>query len=219
MSEKEGVVSPKLAAPMLPSTLLEKVEVWSLSRLTPYANNPKNHTPEQIEEIARSITEFGFLVPILVNSDGEIIAGHGRMLASFHLELEEVPVLIADHLSPEQVQAYRITDNRLAEKADWDYSRLQEELKSLQDRGVDLLLTGFSEFDLKHLTADEFIPGAELEEAPWMSQTRDGRTTQKKKTQGVVEFSILVPEEENIEEIMELLDQVEKLGGKVKRED
>lgn len=128
--------------------------------LKPYAHNPKTHPAEQIEKIARSITEFGFLVPILIDADNSIIAGHGRLMAARKLGLIEVPTIQVDHLTEAQIRAYRIADNRLTESA-WDLELLESEIAILQDMDFDIDLTGFDDIEL-----GELFPEVSAEEPP-----------------------------------------------------
>ena len=95
--------------PFLP----EQIEQWPIARLMPYARNARIHSDDQVAKIAASLVEYGWTAPVLVADDGEIVAGHGRLLAAQHLGLDEVPVIRLSHLTPEQVRAYRIADNRL----------------------------------------------------------------------------------------------------------
>ncbi len=118
--------------------------------LKPYAHNPKTHPAEQVEKIARSISEFGFLVPILIDADNSIIAGHGRLMAARKLGLIEVPTIQVDHLTEAQIRAYRIADNRLTESA-WDIELLESEIAILQDMDFDIDLTGFDDIELGEL--------------------------------------------------------------------
>ncbi len=99
------------------SWVAERIEQWPLTRLLPYANNARTHSDEQIAQIAASIVEFGFSNPILVGSDGVIVAGHGRLAAARKLSLATVPVVVLDHLSATQRRALVIADNRIAENA------------------------------------------------------------------------------------------------------
>ncbi len=120
--------------------------------LKPYAHNPKTHPAEQVEKIARSIAEFGFLVPILIDADNSIIAGHGRLMAARKLGLVEVPTIQVDHLTEAQIRAYRIADNRLTESA-WDIGELMFEIDDLMVDDFDIDLTGFGEIELAGMAA------------------------------------------------------------------
>jgi len=128
-----------------------KITMKSLDNLTPYFNNAKVHTPEQVEKIANSIKEFGFLVPIVIDADNVIIAGHGRYEAARHLGLDEAPTISAGNLTPEQIRAFRIADNKVAE-SDWINEMLETELIDLAAAGFDVTLTGF---DLADITGKE----------------------------------------------------------------
>jgi ParB family chromosome partitioning protein len=126
--------------------------VWEdIQKLKPYWNNPRIND-EAVEGLKVSIKEYGFNVPIVVDKDFVLITGHTRLKASIELGATEVPVIIATHLTAEQVQAFRIADNKLGEKARWDENRLSEELRQLQDLGFNLTTTGFSAEELDCLT-------------------------------------------------------------------
>ena len=129
------------------------VHTWPVARLKPYAKNARTHSEDQIAKIAASLVEYGWTAPVMVADDGEIVAGHGRLLAAHHLGLGEVPVIRLAHLTPEQVRAYRIADNRLAELSGWDDELLAAELHALNAAGFDLALTGFEGEDLDRLLA------------------------------------------------------------------
>ena len=98
----------------------EAIQQWPLERLRPYAKNAKTHGPDQVAKIAASMAEFGWTVPVLVSAEGEVIAGHGRILAAGELGLNQVPVIVLEHLSEAQRRAYRIADNKLTELGGWD---------------------------------------------------------------------------------------------------
>ena len=98
----------------------EHIETWPLERLKPYARNAKTHGADQVAKIAGSMARFGWTVPVLVAGDGEVIAGHGRILAAAQLGLTEAPVIVLDHLTEEQRRAYRIADNKLTELGAWE---------------------------------------------------------------------------------------------------
>ena len=114
-----------------------------VSDLIPYARNSRTHSDIQVNKIASSIKEFGFLNPVLIDKDNGIIAGHGRVMAAQKLGLKEVPVLQISHLSDTQKRAYIIADNRLALDAGWDEEMLKIEFDYLANDGFNLDLTGF----------------------------------------------------------------------------
>src|SRR5947207_5472025 len=121
------------------------------ARLKARAGNPRTHTPKQINQIAASIKEFGFISPILIDGDEGIIAGHGRVKAAKLIGMSDVPTVRVDHLTPAQIRAYVIADNRLAENAGWDRGPLALELQELSvDLNFDITVTGFetAEIDL-----------------------------------------------------------------------
>lgn len=129
----------------------EDVEWRPVEDVIPYARNPRQATETAISKVAGSIHEFGFRVPIIVDGEGVIIAGHTRLLAAQRLGMETVPVLEAADLTPAQVKAFRIADNRIAEETEWDADLLELELDDLRELDFDLDLTGLSEFDLDAL--------------------------------------------------------------------
>lgn len=133
--------------------MAKRIELWPLSRLQPYERNARLHSKEQVAQLAASITEFGFVNPILVDGKDGIIAGHGRLEAARELALEYVPVVVLDHLSPAQRKAYVLADNRLAENASWDAKLLQEELVGLDLQNFDLSLLGWNEEELAEIMA------------------------------------------------------------------
>lgn len=128
----------------------------SVASLVPYARNSRTHSVQQVDKIAASIREFGFLNPVIVDGQQGIIAGHGRVLAAQKLGLAEVPTIEASHLTDAQRRAYVIADNRLALDAGWDVGMLKVEFQDLGSEGFDLTLTGF---DLGEI-ADMFAPVA-----------------------------------------------------------
>ena len=137
-------------APMLPG----QIEHWPLARLKPYARNAKTHDADQVAKIAASMAEFGWTVPVLVAADGELIAGHGRILAAAYLGLTEAPVIVLGHLTEAQRRAYRIADNKLTELGGWDDALLLQELQALLAEDFDLGLIGIPEDELDALLAD-----------------------------------------------------------------
>lgn len=129
----------------------DAIERWPLDRLQPYAANAKIHGDEQVAKIAASMAEFGWTVPVLVSGDGEVIAGHGRILAATQLGLTEVPVIVLDHMSEAQRRAYRIADNQLTALGTWDEALLSTELRGLLSEDYDLSLIGFEDGELDRL--------------------------------------------------------------------
>lgn len=146
-----------------------EVKVKSLDELIPYARNSRTHSEEQILQIASSIREFGFNNPVLIDQDGGIIAGHGRVLAARKIGMSEVPTIELRHLTETQKRAYVIADNKIALNAGWDEEMLKLELEELRLADFDIDLTGFTdeEFNLlmdepetqkEGLTEDDFVP-------------------------------------------------------------
>jgi len=126
----------------------------NISDLIPYANNARTHSDEQIAQIASSIKEFGFINPVIIDADGGIIAGHGRVMAARKLGIDKVPVVLAEHLSATQKRAYILADNRMALSAGWDDELLAIELSELSDIDFDLSLTGFDDDEIAALLDD-----------------------------------------------------------------
>ena len=125
-----------------------KIVEIELDKLKPFKNNPRKHTDEQIEQIAKSIEEFGFLNPILVDEKNTILAGHGRYMASQTINLKRVPVVIAENLSKEQKQALVIADNKIASNSTWDENLLWDQIRELNDKGFDLNILAFEEMEI-----------------------------------------------------------------------
>ena len=170
-------------APINPA-MPDHIELWPLERLVPYAKNARTHSDAQVTQIAASIAEFGFNNPVLVDTHAGIIAGHGRVLAARKLGLNQIPVVVLDHLSETQKRAFIIADNRISDNAGWDDEVLRGELAELKDSDLDLALLGFSEDDLATLLAvdaPETAPSSgeeaaeeEIPETPPEPATRPG---------------------------------------------
>jgi DNA modification methylase len=128
-----------------------KIELRPITSIRPYENNPRIIDDEAVAAVAASIKEFGFRVPILLDRSGIIIAGHVRYKAALKLGLKQVPVIIANDLTPEQIKAYRIADNQTADLSDWNYDLLPIELSELQEKDYDLSLLGFDPDELAQL--------------------------------------------------------------------
>jgi ParB-like chromosome segregation protein Spo0J len=142
---------------------LLKIVYRSVEELKPDPANPRHHSKKQIRQIASSIEAFDFNVPILIDRNNKVIAGHGRLFACRELGITEVPTLCLDHLNPAQVDAFMIADNQLTVNANWDDRLLAQQLKDLSLLGLDfsLELTGFDvgEIDLRIASLDD-VPRA-----------------------------------------------------------
>ena len=141
----------------------KKVRSLKTAELIPYARNSRQHSQEQVAQIAASIREWGWTVPILVDEEMTIIAGHGRVMAAQMLEIDRVPAIVAEGWSDAQKRAYVIADNKLTINGSWDYDQLSVELEELRDDDdFDHMLTGFSEDEIDDLLTDhDFPPGDE----------------------------------------------------------
>jgi hypothetical protein len=132
----------------------DKVEKWSIDKLIPYARNARTHSDEQVAQIAASIKEWGWTTPVLVDEQGGIIAGHGRILAAQKLKMKEVPVMVAKGWSDTKKRAYIIADNKLALNGGWDNEMLAMELEELSGSGFDVELTGYSLDEIAELMGE-----------------------------------------------------------------
>ena len=153
-----------MTTPFTPA-MARRIELWPLGRLKPYVKNARTHSEAQVAKIASSIVEYGFISPLLVSGEGDIMAGHGRLAAAQKLALDVVPVVVLDHLTSTQRRAYILADNQLALQAGWDEELLAAELAELSAAGFDLSLTGFSDDELASLLSD-IEDTADSEEAP-----------------------------------------------------
>ncbi len=131
----------------------DQVERWPIERLKPYANNPRLHSEADLDKIAASIRKWGWTMPVLVDEEGELIAGHARVGAAIKLGLESIPVIVARGWSEEEKRAYRVADNQLAARASWDSGLLADELQELQFADFDLGLIGFDPDQLETILA------------------------------------------------------------------
>lgn len=122
---------------------IDGVQEVRLANLVPYERNAKQHSAEQVQKIADSINEFGFLSPILIDRAGNIIAGHGRVMAAKQLGMETVPAVYIEGLTETQRRAYILADNKLTELGGWDMELVEEELQALKDLDFNIDLTGF----------------------------------------------------------------------------
>ncbi len=144
--------------------MADRIEVWPVGKLVPYDKNPRTHSTEQVNQIAASIAEFGFLNPILVDTAAGIIAGHGRLQAAKQLGLAQVPVVVLDHLTDAQKRAYVIADNKLALNAGWDEDLLRAEMAALAAEDFDLPVMGFSDEELAGILAEPTVAEGKTDE-------------------------------------------------------
>tara|TARA_R100000789_G_scaffold17785_1_gene20788 strand:- start:334 stop:1476 length:1143 start_codon:yes stop_codon:yes gene_type:complete len=132
-----------------------KIELAAIDTIKPYPNNPRKLSETAIEKVAQSIQEFGFRQPIVIDKDRIIVVGHTRYRASKKLGYKKVPITIAENLTKEQINAYRIADNRTNEEAKWDEELLKMELKELDYKDFDLKMTGFDDKQINDLLFEE----------------------------------------------------------------
>jgi len=140
-----------------------KVEFMDVTEVFPYSENPRQIGPDAVAKVAKSIKEYGFASPIIVNAQNVILAGHTRLQAALSLGLSQVPVHVRDNLTDEQERAYRLADNRVAEESQWDFPILTAELEALQVDDFDLFLTGFDPHELNKLLSPDEDPYADGE--------------------------------------------------------
>jgi len=156
----------------------DKIEKRSIDELVPYARNSRTHSDEQVAQIAASMKEWGWTNPVLIDEDGGVIAGHGRLLAARKLGYSEVPCMVAEGWTEAQKRAYVIADNKLALNAGWDNELLAVEFGELADLGFDLDLTGFDADEIDALKPVELTEGLtdedEVPEAPDDPVTKEG---------------------------------------------
>ena len=140
---------------MMPAPKFPQYKTVPTASLIPYVRNARTHSPDQVDKIAASIREFGFLNPIITDGQNGIVAGHGRVMAAQKLGLDTLPTIDAAHLTEAQRRAYMLADNRTALDAGWDNDLLKIELQDLEAEGFDLTLTGFDLGEIAALTLDE----------------------------------------------------------------
>ena len=175
--------------------MAQKIELWNLERLQPYEKNAREHSPEQVAQIAASIVEFGFLNPILVDSKDGIVAGHGRLSAAKELALDVVPVVVLDHLTENQKKAYILVDNKLAENATWNEDLLAEEIIKLNLQDFDLNILGWSDEELKALQEDG-----------WASDIEDLTKNDNEHLDGIQAKITILLDEDDKEKVVDALN-------------
>ena len=156
-----------------------EMQLIPLGKLVPYVNNARTHSPEQLTKLRSSLREFGFINPVIIDRDFNVIAGHGRIAAAKEEGMEEVPCVFVDYLTEAQKKAYILADNRMALDAGWDEELLRIEIESLQGADFDVSLTGFGEDEIADLFAgdgekdvkdDGFDLSAALEKAAFVER-------------------------------------------------
>lgn len=163
---------------VLMSKTTSEMQLISIAQLIPYQNNARTHSKEQINKLRASIREFGFVNPVIIDREYNVIAGHGRLAAAREEGITEVPCVFVDHLTEAQKKAYILADNRMALDAGWDEDLLRVELEALEEMGYDLGLTGFDDKELAALfpaeeaKEDDFDVDAELQK-PTFTKTGD----------------------------------------------
>jgi len=153
------------------SHIMESLKITTVSTkdLIPYINNPKDHPEDQITRLVSSIKEFGFINPVVVDQDNVVVAGHGRLEAAKRLSMEEIPTIQVGHLTPAQIKAFRIADNRVAESG-WIDDILKLEIEGLQEMDFDIELTGF---DLDEIADFMMDPGEPVDAEPQIDQAEE----------------------------------------------
>ena len=160
----------------MPKITRSQIQEWELSKITPYKHNAKLHPDSHVDQIADSIDEFTFLDPVAVDENGELLEGHGRLLAAKKRGDSTIPVIQIKGLSEAQKVAYRVAHNKLTMNTGYDPELLKIDFEFLQDQGFDLGLTGFGEFELSFLNE-------ETEE--WEENTTDNDINNSSKTQEI----------------------------------
>lgn len=176
--------------------MANKIIMMELGEIIPYENNPRNNE-KAVEFVANSIREFGFKNPIIVDKNNVIVAGHTRLKAAYLLGLEKAPVIVADDLTEEQVKAFRLADNKTAELADWDFDKLEEEIKELEN--IDMNLFGFEIEVEKYADEDDFDFDDFVEEI-------EEPTTKSGQLYLLGRHRLLVGDSTNIDDVKRLMD-------------
>lgn len=158
-----------------------EMQLVQIDKLIPYVNNARTHSAEQLNKLRSSLREFGFINPVIIDRDFNVIAGHGRILAAKAENISEVPCVFVDYLTPAQKKAYIIADNRMALDAGWDEEMLKVEIEALQADDFDLGLTGFDEKELaaffdndSDTKDDDFDVDAEMENLALQKRATSG---------------------------------------------
>ena len=181
----------------------------SVQELIPYERNPKIHSEQQISQIAESIREWGWTVPVVIDEKDNLLAGHGRLYAAQSLGINEVPCVVATDWTEEQKKAYIIADNKVQENSSWDFSLLSAEIQNLSDQGFNLDKLGLSEADINFL--GNLSPDEEFKfdyDPPEINESDSAvNDSPSKTTEGYVEFAVVL-EEADKKRLMSEINQV-----------
>lgn len=167
---KNGASPPLDLEPSAPAWPADAVVRRPVKSLVAYAKNARTHSPEQVEQVVKSIKQFGWTVPVLIDEKGMIIAGHARVLAAERMELTDIPTVSATGWSETQKRAYVLADNKLAMNSGWDESLLRLELGELKAADFDIGLTGFSDMEVDALNAPDVDPSEAWQGMPEFDQ-------------------------------------------------
>jgi len=188
---------------------VDNLRRWPISKLLPYARNPKTHPPEQVALIAQSLQQYGQTQAVLIDGDpgktkGEIIAGHGRVLAAEQLGWPDIVVVEARGWSDKEKRAYRIADNQLTQASPWDLPLLRLEISELELAGFDIPMLGFGEHELKMISDGWGTDGQSVKDS---GEHLDG-------IEGVIEVEV---ESKHVDEVREVIKRaIETSGFKAK---
>lgn len=184
-----------------------KVQEIEITKLREYENNPR-YNDGAVLAVAESIKQFGFKVPIVIDKDGVIIAGHTRFKAAQRLGMDKVPAIKADDLTPEQARAFRLADNKTAELADWDMTKLSQELSALVDFNMQAF--GFEPDEFGDINADDFGDDFELPDGE-QPETRSMTFTLHREQLALIEYAMILVQDE----IYETYGNTHKKGNAV----
>jgi DNA modification methylase len=190
------------------------IQEYEISKVVPYKNNPRINV-DAVNVVKKSLKEFGFQQPLVIDKDNKIVVGHTRLLAAKELGLKTVPCVVANDLSDEQIKAYRIMDNKSSEYASWNYGLLTKEVTDLLEADYDLNLTGFDEFELKDLGIDidlGFVEEPEMDE-DYVPEVKEDHITVLNDIWVLGNHKLLCGDSTNIDSISNLMG--DRLGDMV----
>lgn len=184
-----------------------QVKDISISELREYENNPRKNDGA-VQAVAESIKRFGFKVPCIVDRNNVIVCGHTRIKAAVSIGLSSVPCIIADDLTPEQIQAFRLADNKTGELSEWDFSALEKELEALRDFEIDMSDFGFYDFEEVHLDSlfnpPSYNKRHETKEENTHGEEKSDKVEEERQEKYIL--SIIFDSEEDASELIEFLD-------------